>query len=303
MGSLLAYQGHGIPEWKNDAKFFHFIVNKNAHVLDRVDYKHCIPKGAIKSVQGKKVVFCDGTEEEVDVIIQCTGYKAEFPMLPPEFSAVPLSHNYKYLFNVEDPTLAFIGYVRPVLGSLIVMAEIQSHFVARVFSGKCELPPRDERQREAVKDKLFWDDYFKNSSRRLSTLVEAYTYGDDIGKKCGIFPDYWKMFMRSPRGALTAFFAPYDACSMRLNEEKYAKKALEHLRKQASGTFSPVLLLLIIFMRLIWFDFWLDVLGEIKYKIQCAEWWKQISDCRPVRFLDWCWQTPKRWLFDNSTRA
>ena len=57
MGSLLAYQGHGIPEWKNDAKFFHFIVNKNGHVLDRVDYKHCIPKGAIERVQGKKVLF------------------------------------------------------------------------------------------------------------------------------------------------------------------------------------------------------------------------------------------------------
>ncbi|KAJ7372731.1 hypothetical protein OS493_018006 [Desmophyllum pertusum] len=163
-GSLLAYQGHGISEWKNDAKFFHFIINKNGHVLDRIDYKHCLPKGAINSVKGKRVVFCDGTEEEADVIIQCTGFKAEFPMLPSEMNTVPLTHNYKYLFNVEDPTLAFIGYVRPVLGSLITMAELQSWFAAKVFSGQCELPSRDERQRIAVKDKLFWDDYFKDSS-------------------------------------------------------------------------------------------------------------------------------------------
>ena len=204
MGSLLAYQGHGIPEWKNDAKFFHSIVNKNGHVLDRVDYKHCIPKGAIERVQGKKILFSDGTEEEVDVIIQCTGYKAEFPMLPPEISAVPITHHYKYVFNVEDPTLAFIGYVRPVIGSLITIAEVQSFFVSRVFSGKCELPPRDERQREAVQDKLFWEDYFKDYSRRLDTLVEPYTYGDDLAKRCGIFPDYWGLFKRNPRGALTA---------------------------------------------------------------------------------------------------
>lgn len=302
-GSLLAYQGHGIPEWKNDAKFFHFIINKNAHVLDRVDYKHCVPKGAIESVKGKKVVFCDGTVEEVDVILQCTGYKAEFPMLPSEINAVPLTHNYKYLFNVEDPTLAFIGYVRPVLGSLITMAEVQSFFAAKVFSGQCELPSRDERQRTAVKDKLFWDDYFKDSSRRLSTLVEAYTYGDDLAKQCGILPDYWELFKRNPRGAMTALFAPYDGCSIRLNDQEHQEKSLQHLTKVASGTFTPIHLLLILFMRFIWFDFWLDILGEIKYKIQCAGWWKKIRDSQPVRFLDWCWQTPKRWLFDNKTRA
>lgn len=302
-GSLLAYQGHGISEWKNDAKFFHFIINKNGHVLDRVDYEHCIPKGAIESVNGNRVVFCDGTEEEVDVIIQSTGYKAEFRMLPSEINTVPLTHNYKYLFNVEDPTLAFIGFVRPVLGSLITIAEAQSFFAAKVFSGQCELPSRDEMQRVVVKDKLFWDDYFKDSSRRLSTLVEAYTYGDDIAKICGIYPDYWKLFKTNPRGAMTAIFAPYDGCSMRLHQPEYQEKALEHLRSHMSGTFTPIHLLLILIMRVIWFDFWLDVLGEIKYKIQCAGWWKAIRDCGPVRFLDWCWQAPKRWLFDDKTRA
>jgi len=302
-GSLLAYQGHGIPEWKNDAQFFHSIINKNGHVLDRVDYKHCVPKGAIDSVNGKKVLFCDGTEEEVDVIIQCTGYKSEFPMLPSDISSVPLSHNYKYLFNVDDPTLAFIGYVRPVLGSFITLAEIQSLFTAKVFSGQCELPSRDERQKTAVQDKLFWDDYFKYSSRRLSTLVEAYTYGDDLLKISGVFPDYWELFKRNPRGAMTALFAPYDGCSMRLNDQQRQEKVLQHLSKVSSGTFTPTHLLLILFMRLIWFDFWLDILGKIKYKIQCAWWWKKIRDSRGVRFLDWCWQTPKRWLFDTTTRA
>ena len=303
MGSLLAYQGHGIPEWKNDANFFHFFINKNGHVLDRVDYDHCIPKGAITSVQGKKVIFCDGTEEEVDVIIQCTGYNSEFPMLPPEIRDVPTTDNYKFIFNVEDPSLAFIGYVRPVLGSLITMAEVQCFFVSRVFSGKSELPSRDERQKEALSDKQFWNDYFKDSSRRLSTLVEAYTYGDDVNKRCGVKPDYWKLFKRNPRGALTALFAPFDACSFRLNDEKYEEKALQQLKNHASGTFSPLNMLLIMFLRLIWFDFWLDVLGEIKFKIQSTEWWKRVSGTRLVRFFDWYWQTPKRWFFDNTTRA
>lgn len=302
-GSLLAYQGHGIAEWKNDAQFFRFFVNKNGHVLDKVDYQRCIPKGAIQSIEGKKIIFCDGTEEIVDVIIQCTGYKTEFPILPVEFQAVPLTHNYKYIFNVEDPTLAFIGYVRPVVGSIAAIAEIQSRFVGKVFSGKCHLPPKDRRYEVAKQDKDFWDNYFKESSRQLGTLVEAYTYGDDIGSLCGIKPDYWSLFWRNPRGWLLAVFAPYDGCSFRLNEPENEARALQHLRVQMSDTLGPTHLVLIAFLRLTWFDFWLKLLGEIKYKIQCAGWWKKIKDCLLVRALDWCWQTPKRWLFDSKTRA
>ena len=303
-GSLLAYQGHGIAEWKNDAKFFRFFINKNGHVLDRVDYQRCVPKGAIESIKGKTVVFCDGTEEVVDVIIQCTGYKTEFSLLPPQFQAVPLTHNYKFIFNVEDPTLAFVGYVRPVVGSISSIAEIQSRFVGKVFSGKCDLPPRDKRFEVAVKDKDSWDEYFKDSSRRLGTLVEKFSYIDDIGRLCGIKPDYWRLFWRNPQGWRLAVFAPYDGCSFRLNEPENEAWALQHLRVQMRDFgFGLKHVLLIMFLRFIWFDYWLHLLGKIKYIIQSADWWKKIREWRLVRALDWCWQAPKRWLFDSKTRA
>ena len=88
-------------------------------MLDKVDYQRCIPKGAIKRIKGNRITFNDGTEEVVDVIIQCTGYRTEFPLLPEEFRNVSLVDNYKYIFNIEDPTLAFVGYVRPVVGSTV----------------------------------------------------------------------------------------------------------------------------------------------------------------------------------------
>ena len=43
-GSLTAYQGHGIPEFRNNATFFHSFINKHAHSLDYIDYKKVIPK-------------------------------------------------------------------------------------------------------------------------------------------------------------------------------------------------------------------------------------------------------------------
>ena len=302
-GSLLAYQGHGIAEWKNDANFFRFFINKNGHVLDRVDYQRCVPKGAIENIKGKRIVFCDGTEESVDVIIQCTGFKTEFPLLPSKFQAVPLTQNYKFIFNVDDPTLAFVGYVRPVVGSISGIAEIQSRFIGKVFSGKCDLPSRDQRLQATLKDNDFWDDYFKDSSRRLGTLVEAYTYIDDIGSLCGIKPDYWKLFLRNPRAWRLAVFAPYDGCSFRLNEPDKEAWAIDHLRLQMEDTFGPSHLILIMFLRLIWFDSWLNLLGKIKYWIQRSVWWKKMREWKLVQTLDWYWQAPKRWLFDRKTRA
>ena len=302
-GSLLAYQGHGISEWKNDAAFFRFFINKNGHILDLVDYEHVVPKGAIEFTEGKKVYFADGTEEEVDVIIQCTGYRTEFPFLPREFSSVPLCDNFKFIFNTDDPSLAFVGYARPVVGSISGMAEIQARWVGKVYNGEFPLPPKTELQKEAEKDKEFWRHYFEHSSHRLSTLVEGYTYMDDIGKRCGLYPDYWELFKTEPGEALMALFAPYCGCSYRLNEPKHRDWALGHLRKHAADTLSPTHLLLIAFLRLIWFDWWMNVVSALKYRIQVSRVWKQIRDTRPVRFLDWVWQAPKRWLFDSTTRA
>ena len=65
-GSLLAYQGHGIPEWKNNSKFFEFFINKNGRVLNFVDYRRVIPKGGIAHCKGKQVTFIDGTMQEFD---------------------------------------------------------------------------------------------------------------------------------------------------------------------------------------------------------------------------------------------
>ena len=87
----------------------------------------------------------------------------------------------------------------------------------------------------SLKDKNSWDEYFNDSSRRLGTLVGAYSYIDDIGRLCGIKPDYWRLFWRNP----LAVFAPYDGCSFRLNEPENEAWALQHLRVQMTDTFGP----------------------------------------------------------------
>ena len=301
-GSLLAYQGHGIPEWKNDSAFFRFAINKNGKVLDLVDYKKVVPKGAIKNCEGKLVQFADGTSDHFDVIIMCTGYNLHyFPFLPDKYSSKTFRDRYKFVFDVEDPSIAFVGYVRPVVGAIPSITEIQSRWVAKVFAQSIPFKPLELRQADVKLDSAYWEDYFKNSSQRLEALVEGFIYIDDIARLAGIFPDYKALLIRNPKGWFTAVFSPYSGATYRLNEPVYEEQALKTMAKHRRQTTNPTHLLLIAFMRVSGIDRTISRLENIKYAIQTSWWWPPIRNLRVVRALNWIWCLPKRALFDSSS--
>ena len=299
-GSLLAYQGHGIPEWHNDAKFFRFFVNKNGRVLDFIDYKHLVPKAGIIWCEGQEVHFSDGTRQEFDIIIMSTGYKKSFPFLPDRYSNMNIAEHYKFVFDVQDPSLAFIGHVRPVVGSVVGATELQARWVARVFSKHVPLKSLEERQVDIAKDSAHWRNYFKDTSQRLEGLVEGFTYIDDVSKLAGVYPDYWALFKRNPRHWYVAYFAPYNAATFRLNEPEYQEQAITTMQSHRKTTLNPIHLLLILFLRIIWFDWILDQLGHLKYRIQVSRWWPVVREWRVTRAANWVWTLPKRILFNND---
>ena len=300
-GSLLAYQGHGIPEWKNDAEYFRFVINKNGKVLDLIDYERVVPKGVIVKCKGNEVTFADGTTEEFDVIILSTGYKIENAFLPDRYRDVGLRQRYKFVFDVEDPSLALVGFVRPIVGSIVGISELQARWVAKVFSKKVTLAPIEERRKEVEQDIQHWSKYFKDTSQRIETLVEAFTYIDDIAKKGEMYPNYWELLKRNPHHWYTAFFSPYNGATFRLNDPKTEEKAIETMKFHNQTTRSPIHLLLILFLRLIWFDWWLDRISNLKYSIQVSSIWRRIKLYRVVLWANYVWTFPKRMLFDGSS--
>jgi len=300
-GSLLAYQGHGIPEFKNNANFFHSFINKHAHALDYIDYKKVIPKGKICKVIGKTVYFNDGSNHDVDVVILCTGYKTSIPFLPDQYKC-DLTDLYKYVVHPDDPTVSFVGYARPIVGSIPMLSEMQTRWINRVISGKVKMANRDEMLETIKTDKLFWNNYFENTSRRINTLVEAYTYLDDIAKISNCYPDYWSLFKRNPRGCLTAILAPGNGATYLLNDQSKEEYALENLQRHSEGTITALNLITILLFRLFMFDWFCDLLGEAKYKIQTSKIWCKIRNFQVIKLLDYLWCTPKRLLFDNNTR-
>ena len=300
-GSLLAYQGHGIPEWRNDADFFKFFVNKNGRVLDFVDYKCLVPKGGITACNGKEITFVDDTKEEFDLVIMSTGYKDEYTYLPKRYAEKDVRHRYKFIFDVEDPSIAFVGLVRPVVGSLVGISELQARFAAKVYSKNISLPPAEVRKEITQQDFTFWSNHFQNSSQRIQGLVEGFTYIDDIAKNAGIYPDYWSLFKRSPRHWFIAFFSPYNGATYRLNEPEHEGKAIQTMKSHKVATLSFFQYFLILFLRLILFDFWLNCLSDIKYRIQTSSWWPAVRLWCVTQALNYLWTMPKRALFDNKS--
>ena len=300
-GSLLAYQGHGIPEWKNDAKDFHFFFNKSGKVLGLVDYERLVPKGGITKCQGKQVTFVDGTTQEFDVIIMSTGYKVEYPYLPKRYSEKKMIQRHKFVFDIEDPSIAFIGLVRPMVGSIVTISELQARWVAKVFSGHIPLKSLEERQADVAKDTAHLSEWFKHSSRRIEGLVEVFAYTDDVAKEAGIYPNYWELLRTNPWHWYVAVFAPYSATSYRLNEPKYREQAITTMNGHRKNTLGLWQILVLLFMRLILFDWCLSLLSNIKYRIQISRWWPSVRDTRVMQALDYVWTLPKKFLFDNKT--
>ncbi len=114
-----------------------------------------IPKGRVKSFDSNGVYFEDGSFQEVDTVIFNTGYKpgSHHINFPDDWT-----YNHADLFkgciHPQTPNLAFIGMVRPTIGSIPAMAEMHARIVAAYFSGTVPLPDQAARQQIIAEDKL-----------------------------------------------------------------------------------------------------------------------------------------------------
>jgi flavin-binding monooxygenase-like protein len=108
-----------------------------------------VVKPAIDRFERDRVRFCDGSTEQVDVVIYCTGYEISFPFLRESLisardGGIPL---YRRVVAPALPGLYFIGLVQPI-GAIMPVAEAQARWVADLLEGRAALPPVPEMNRE-----------------------------------------------------------------------------------------------------------------------------------------------------------
>jgi dimethylaniline monooxygenase (N-oxide forming) len=224
--------GHGQEAWRTAAFYNRSFLNKSAEVLSRVESGHVVPKRDIASCQGRTVRFSDGTSANVDVIITCSGYRVSFPFLDASVTPGADPRNwFKYIFYNDDPSLAFVGFARPIFGSIPGLAELQSRYVAKVFAGACRLPNLAERRAITAKDAKFWDNHFRDTSLRIGGLVDHFVYSDQLAKLIGCYPNWWALFFKSPRRWWQAITAPWSGAQFWLNDPAHHDRIFETFRR------------------------------------------------------------------------
>uniref|UniRef100_A0A672JII9 Flavin-containing monooxygenase n=1 Tax=Salarias fasciatus TaxID=181472 RepID=A0A672JII9_SALFA len=119
----------------------HRLLEKRPLINDdlpgRIFHGAVVMKSNLTGFTESGVVFEDGTvEENIDMVVFCTGYQANFPFLPSSLSDGPNGNLtlYKRVFplSLEQPTLAIMGLFQSK-GPIMTTVEIQARWAARVF--------------------------------------------------------------------------------------------------------------------------------------------------------------------------
>ena len=134
------YSDYGLPDPNFPVLKAHPTVN--SELLYKIRHGKVHPRPAVASVEGKRVRFTNGTEEEYDTIVAATGYKISTPFFATDFinyeeaDRVPL---YLRMFHADHPTLAFIGLFQPQ-GAIWPGSDLQAKLVANYIAGLWKMP-------------------------------------------------------------------------------------------------------------------------------------------------------------------
>ena len=117
------------------------------------------------------MLFEDGSEERVDLVIYCTGYKVTFPFFDEGFISAPGNDLplYARTFHPEVERVYPLGLAQP-LGALMPIAERQGVWIAKHLRGEYALPSKDEMREEIAREREALAKRFYKSKRHTMEL-------------------------------------------------------------------------------------------------------------------------------------
>lgn len=233
--------GHGIDAWIPRAPYLHQFLNKSRDAISDVYSGRVLARRAPSRIQGRRVWFRDDAEGlEVDRIILATGYQPFWPFL--ERQPEPL---FKKVFTPNDPTLAFVGFARPVIGSIPSLSELQSRWVANVWSGRAVLPNRRRREVDLFHDERFHRRNFSDSSQ-MRVLVDQEVYSNELAGFVNATVPWFRLILRGPRTLIALLISPWTAFKFHLRDPdpKRRAAAIDNIRRELPGRRHPLYFLL-----------------------------------------------------------
>jgi dimethylaniline monooxygenase (N-oxide forming) len=173
---------YGLP--KPDHKLLEAHPTVSAELLSRVGHGDIAVKPNIDRFGGGRTVrFTDGSEEEIDLVVYCTGYKISFPFLAPELfeargNRMPL---YRRVVSPQRPGLYFVGFIQP-FGPIMPLAEAQCEWIADLLEGRGALPSADQ-MREEIDAYEGWMRKGYVASKRHTIQVDFHPYLREIRRE------------------------------------------------------------------------------------------------------------------------
>jgi hypothetical protein len=116
---LAGYDGtdYGLPAPQYPLDAAHPIMNSN--ILYHIGHGDIFPKPGIECFDGKKVMFKDGSEATIDLLICATGFDRHFPFLDPkhlEWTAGGIPDTFLHIVPKHFDNLLFNGFVNIAAG-------------------------------------------------------------------------------------------------------------------------------------------------------------------------------------------
>ena len=230
--------GHGIPAWAPKMSHWdEFLAKRSRFLVDAVRQGTIVPAGAVTRIPtghgdpsfAFEHLLC---EYDVDVVIYATGYK--FSHLAGTTLPEP-GRCHMFVFpNREDDTAAYVGFARPILGSIPSIGELQGLFVARQWANVGPPLPDSGKQRErcAAKARTFFQGQLKG------TIVRQLEYCDCLKSQMGLTYLAWYLppldaffaFRKGLAAWYSLFMAPYcpaETCLLLDNAKQ--ETAMHHI--------------------------------------------------------------------------
>jgi dimethylaniline monooxygenase (N-oxide forming) len=174
-------QDYGLPEPDHRLGEAHPTIS--ADFLNRIAHGEMTWKPNVAALEGDRVRFEDGTAEDIDIIVWCTGYKVTFPFFDEEFLAAPDNDLplYRRVFKPGVENLAFIGLLQP-LGAIMPLAEAQGRWMASYLRGEYRLPPLPDMEAQMHHER---ETMFKRyvASKRHTMQVDYDNYLYELRKE------------------------------------------------------------------------------------------------------------------------
>ncbi len=229
--------GHGIRAWAPTVPYLHQFLNKSRDGILEIYRNRVKARCAPIAIEGSHVRFSqDEAPVRIDKIVLATGYKPHWPFLKTQPRRL-----HKLVFDLDTPTLAFVGFVRPVLGSIPSLSEAQARWMAHVFAGKASLPPKHQRE---VIDYIGHELHhrFYHDTSDLDVLVDQESYSTLLASYVNCDVKWLKLFFRWPKAFFHLMRVPWMPFKFELNHQDPTRRkaALENTVREGVDALHPL---------------------------------------------------------------